>query len=214
MTPTKRFLFLLLFTGIGIAFGVGFGIAFYYIRKKKDEDITISSSINEIIAPSISFWVTIGILLILKCAYGTHLNLFIMSAIILASFLYGIFPVFISSLIILGFLFYIDGLFAIFFLIWFLGSFLASISSKTVWLFFLGIGAIIFKLGFGQLINMLIDYLNNRAKNMKAENIPENNAPQASAPPMNNLNQPMVKISNDYYNLRPNAPQASAPPNE
>ncbi|MCC8460384.1 MAG: hypothetical protein LN545_00005 [Candidatus Megaira endosymbiont of Carteria cerasiformis] len=41
--------------------------------------------------------------------------------LILASFLYGIFPVFISSLIILGFLFYIDGLFAIFFLIWFLG---------------------------------------------------------------------------------------------
>ena len=177
MTPTKRFLFLLLFTGIGIAFGVGFGIAFYYIRKKKDEDITISSSINEIIAPSISFWVTIGILLILKCAYGTPLNLFIMSAIILASFL-------------------------------------ASISSKTVWLFFLGIGEIIFKLGFGQLINMLIDYLNNRAKNMKAENIPENNAPQASAPPLNNLNQSMVKIRNDYYNLRPNAPQASAPPNE
>lgn len=41
--------------------------------------------------------------------------------LILASFLYGIFPVFISSLIILGFLFYIDRLFAGFFLIWFLG---------------------------------------------------------------------------------------------
>ena len=41
--------------------------------------------------------------------------------LILASFLYGIFPVFISSLIILVFLFYIDGLFASFFMIWFLG---------------------------------------------------------------------------------------------
>ena len=175
MTPTKRFLFLLLFTGIGIAFGVGFGIAFYYIRKKKDEEITISGSINEIIAPSISFWVTIGILLILKCAYGTPLNLFIMSAIILASFL-------------------------------------ASISSKTIWLFFLGIGAIIFKLGFGQLINMLINYLNSRAKNMKDENIPETNAPQASAPPFDNSTQPMV-LNNNYYKLRPNAPPVSAPPN-
>jgi hypothetical protein len=95
-----------------------------------------------------------------------------------------------------------------------LASFLASISSKTVWLFFLGIGAIIFKLGMGQLINMLIDYLNSRAKNMKAENIPQNNLPQASVPPLNNSIQPIVKIRNNYYNLRPNAPQASAPPND
>ena len=90
MTPTKRFLFLLLFTGIGIAFGIGFGIAFYYIRKKKDDEITISGSINEVIAPSISFWVTIGILLIIKCAYGIPLKLFVMSGIILASFLSAI----------------------------------------------------------------------------------------------------------------------------
>jgi hypothetical protein len=90
MTPMKRFLFLLLFTGIGIAFGIGFGIAFYYIRKKKDDEITISGSINEVIAPSISFWVTIGILLIIKCAYGFPLKLFIMSGIILASFLSAI----------------------------------------------------------------------------------------------------------------------------
>lgn len=41
--------------------------------------------------------------------------------IMLASFLYGVFPVFASSLIILGFLFYIDKLFALFFLLWFLG---------------------------------------------------------------------------------------------
>jgi len=90
MTPMKRFLFLLLFTGIGIVFGIGFGIAFYYIRKKKDDEITISGSINEVIAPSISFWVTIGILLIIKCAYGFPLKLFIMSGIILASFLTAI----------------------------------------------------------------------------------------------------------------------------
>lgn len=90
MTPTKRFLFLLLFTGIGIAFGIGFGIAYYYIRKKKDDEITISGSISEVIAPSISFWVTIGILLIIKCAYGIPLKLFVMSGIILASFLSAI----------------------------------------------------------------------------------------------------------------------------
>ena len=90
MTPTKRFLFLLLFTVIGIAFGIGFGIAFYYIRKKKDYEITISGSINEIIVPSISFWVTIGILIILRCEYGAPLKLFIMSGIILASFLSAI----------------------------------------------------------------------------------------------------------------------------
>jgi hypothetical protein len=90
MTPTKRFLFLLLFTVIGIAFGIGFGIAFYYIRKNKDDEITISGSINEIIVPSISFWVTIGILIILRCEYGAPLKLFIMSGIILASFLSAI----------------------------------------------------------------------------------------------------------------------------
>jgi len=90
MTPTKRFLFLLLFTVIGIAFGIGFGITFYYIRKKKDDEITISGSINEIIVPSISFWVTIGILIILRCEYGAPLKLFIMSSIILASFLSAI----------------------------------------------------------------------------------------------------------------------------
>jgi hypothetical protein len=90
MTPTKRFLFLLLFTGIGIVFGIVFGIAFFYIRKKKDNEIKLSGSINEVIVPSISFWVTIGILLIIKCEYGIPLKLFIMSGIILASFLSAI----------------------------------------------------------------------------------------------------------------------------
>ncbi len=41
--------------------------------------------------------------------------------LILSSFLYGIFPVFVSSLIVLGVLFYIDSLFAIFFIMWFTG---------------------------------------------------------------------------------------------
>jgi len=90
MSPTKRFLFLLLFTGIGIVFGIVFGIAFFYIRKKKDNEIKLSGSINEVIVPSISFWVTIGILLIIKCEYGIPLKLFIMSGIILASFLSAI----------------------------------------------------------------------------------------------------------------------------
>ena len=127
MTPTKRFLFLLLFTGIGIAFGIGFGIAYYYIRKKKDDEITISGSINEVIAPSISFWVTIGILLIIKCAYGIPLKLFVMSGIILASFL-------------------------------------SAISSKKVWLFFLGFGAVV----LGLVVEHL--YINSKANQMKVEN--------------------------------------------
>ena len=133
MTPTKRFLFLLLFTVIGIVFGIGFGIAFFYIRRKKDDEITISGSINEVIVPSISFWVTIGILLIIKCAYGIPLKLFVMSGIILASFL-------------------------------------SAISIKKAWLFFLGFGAVILELIREQLFKMFIDYLNNRAKQMKAEN--------------------------------------------
>jgi hypothetical protein len=133
MTPTKRFLFLLLFTVIGIVFGIGFGIAFFYIRRKKDDEITISGSINEVIVPSISFWVTIGILLIIKCAYGIPLKIFVMSGIILASFL-------------------------------------SAISIKKAWLFFLGFGAVVLELIREQLFKMVIDYLNNRAKQMKAEN--------------------------------------------
>lgn len=175
MTPTKRFLFLLLFTGIGIAFGIGFGIAFYFIRKKKDEEITISGSINEIIAPSISFWVTIGILLILKCEYGIPLKLFIMSAIILASFL-------------------------------------ATISSKNVLLFIIGIGIVVLELGLESFIRRIIEWINCKAKKMKTENIPEKNAPTESAPPLDNSTQPKV-LNNNYYKLYPNAPQPSAPPN-
>ena len=87
MTPLKRYLFLLLFIVIGIAFGVSFGAIFYVIRKKKDNQITMKESIMEIIIPSIFFWVTIGILIILKLEFGIPIQLFIISGIILTSFL-------------------------------------------------------------------------------------------------------------------------------
>jgi hypothetical protein len=90
MTAIKRYLLLLLFVGIGIVFAISFGAIFYKIRQKKDDQITISGSINNIIIPSIFFWVTIGILIILNMEYSINLNLFILSAIILASFLSAI----------------------------------------------------------------------------------------------------------------------------
>ena len=90
MTPLKRYLIILLFLIIGIGFGIGFGAVFYIIRKKKDDQITMGGSIKEVIIPSIFFWVTIGILIILKCSYGIHLQLFILSAIVLAGFLSAI----------------------------------------------------------------------------------------------------------------------------
>ena len=90
MTPLKRYLIILLFMIIGIGFGIGFGAVFYIIRKKKDDQITMGGSIKNIIIPSIFFWVTIGILIILKCSYGIHLQLFILSAIVLAGFLSAI----------------------------------------------------------------------------------------------------------------------------
>lgn len=90
MTPLKRYLFLLLFFVIGIGFGVGFGAIFYRIHKKKDDQITMKGSIMEIMIPSIFFWVTIGILIILKIEYGIPMQLFVISGIILASFLSAI----------------------------------------------------------------------------------------------------------------------------
>ena len=90
MTPLKRYLLILLFMIIGIGFGIGFGAVFYIIRKKKDDKITMGGSIKNIIIPSIFFWVTIGILVILKLEYCIPLKLFIMSGIILASFLSAI----------------------------------------------------------------------------------------------------------------------------
>ena len=90
MTPLKRYLIILLFMIIGIGFGIGFGAVFYVIRKKKDDQITMGGSIKNIIIPSIFFWVTIGILIIIKMEYCIPLQLFIMSGIILASFLSAI----------------------------------------------------------------------------------------------------------------------------
>jgi hypothetical protein len=90
MTPLKRYLFLLLFIIIGIAFGISFGAIFYVIQKKKDDQITLKVSIMEVIIPSIFFWVTIGILIILKLEFGISIQLFVISGIILASFLSAI----------------------------------------------------------------------------------------------------------------------------
>lgn len=90
MTAITRYLLLLLFTGIGIVFAIIFGAIFYKIRKNKDNEISIGGSIKNIIIPSIFFWVTIGILIIFKIEHSINLNLFILSAIILASFLSAI----------------------------------------------------------------------------------------------------------------------------
>lgn len=90
MISITRYLLLLLFIVIGIVFAIGFGAIFYKIRKNKDDQISISGSIKNIIIPSIFFWVTIGILIIFKIEYSIPLNLFILSGIILASFLSAI----------------------------------------------------------------------------------------------------------------------------
>ena len=90
MTPLKRYLIILLFIGIGIGFGIGFGAIFYRMRKKKDDEITMKGSIMEVIIPSIFFWVTIGILIIIKFEFSIPLELFIISGIILTSFLSAI----------------------------------------------------------------------------------------------------------------------------
>jgi hypothetical protein len=90
MTPMKRYLIILLFMIIGIGFGIGFGAVFYIIRKKKDDQITMGGSIKNIIIPSIFFWVAIGILIIVKMEYCIPLQMFILSAIVLAGFLSAI----------------------------------------------------------------------------------------------------------------------------
>jgi hypothetical protein len=90
MIPIARCLLLLLFIIIGIIFAIGFGAIFYKIRKDKDNQISIGGIIKSIIIPSIFFWVTIGILIILKIEYSIPLHLFILSGIILASFLSAI----------------------------------------------------------------------------------------------------------------------------
>ena len=90
MKPLKRYLIILLFMIIGIGFGIGFGAVFYVIRKKKDDQISMGGSIKNIIIPSIFFWVSIGIIIIVKMEYCIPVQLFILSAIVLAGFLSAI----------------------------------------------------------------------------------------------------------------------------
>lgn len=166
MTPLKRYLLILLFIGIGIGFGIGFGAIFYNIRKKKDNEITLGGSIKNIIIPSIFFWFTIGILIILKYEYDVPLQLFIISGIILASFL-------------------------------------SAISTKKVWMFFLGFGVVITELGLEHLIRRIIIWINCKAEKMKAEN--SMISPEPSAPLISNLS---FENQKNIYN----ASQPSAPP--
>jgi hypothetical protein len=135
MTPIKRYLLILLFIGIGIGFGIGFGAIFYNIRKKKDDEITFGDSVKNIIIPSIFFWLTIGILIILKCEYCISLQIFIMSGIILASFL-------------------------------------SAITTKAVWMFFLGLGVVITEIGLNHLIKRIIEYINCKVEHIKASKKP------------------------------------------
>jgi len=172
MTPLKRYLIILLFLIIGIGFGIGFGVVFYIIRKKKDDQITMGGSIKDIIIPSIFFWVTIGILIVVKMEYCIPLQLFILSAIILASFL-------------------------------------SAISSKKVWLFFLGLGVVITELGLEALIRRFVEWINCTNEKRKAKMIAEAAsrliAPEPSAPKIRNLSP-----KNQANILR--STQASAPP--
>ena len=197
MTPLKRYLIILLFIGIGIGFGIGFGAVFYVIRKKKDDQITMGGSIKEVIIPSIFFWVTIGILIILKCSYGIHLQLFILSAIVLAGFLSAI----SSKKAWMFFLCF------------------------GVVVLQLGLEALIRR--FVEWINctsekrkakIIVEAANKLIAPEPSAPPLENNSYQVSAPPLeNNSMQPMqpMKLNNKYYRDHiPNAPQNSAPPLE
>lgn len=211
MTPLKRYLIILLFMIIGIGFGIGFGAVFYVIRKKKDDQITMGGSIKDVIIPSIFFWVTIGILIILKCSYGIHLQLFILSAIVLAGFLSAI----SSKKAWMFFLCF------------------------GVVVLQLGLEALIRR--FVEWINCTSEKRKAKIIAEAASKLisPEPNAPpinslnfqnqknisnasQPSAPPLVNYsNQASAPHENNsivfhknYYNRRPNAPQSNAPPLE
>ena len=190
MTPMKRYLIILLFLIIGIGFGIGFGAVFYIIRKKKDDQITMGGSIKDIIIPSIFFWVTIGILIIVKMEYCIPLQLFIFSAIVLAGFLSAI----SSKKAWMFFLCF--------------GIVVVE----------LGLEALIRR--FVEWINCTSEKRKAKILAEAASKLiaPEPSAPplenssyQASAPPVNNQFTPM-KLNNKYYSDRPNAPLASAPP--
>ena len=151
----KRYLLIILFICIGVGFGIGFGAIFYNIRKKKDDQITFGGSIKNIIIPSLFFWVAIGILIIVKYEYNISLQIFIISGIILASFL-------------------------------------SAITTKTVWMFFLGLGVVITEIGLDHLIRRIIEYINCKARQMKTANSTKQDItnPEPSAPPLdlNNKN--------------------------
>ena len=150
----KRYLLIILFICIGVGFGIGFGAIFYNIRKKKDNQITFGGSIKNIIIPSIFFWVAIGILIIVKFEYNISLQLFIISGIILASFL-------------------------------------SAITTKTVWMFFLGLGVVITEIGLDHLIRRIIEYVNCKARQMKAATSAKQDITnlEPSAPPLDSNNK-------------------------
>jgi hypothetical protein len=190
MTPLKRYLIILLFLIIGIGFGIGFGAVFYIIRKKKDNQITMGGSIKDIIIPSIFFWVTIGILIIVKMEYCIPLQLFILSAIILASFLSAI-----SSkkawLFFLGLSVVITEL-----------GLEALIRRSIEW---------INCTNEKRKAKILAEAASKLISPKPSAPPLENNSNQASAPPLENTSMQPMKLNNKYYNDRPNAPLANAP---
>ncbi len=152
----KRYLLIILFICIGVGFGIGFGAIFYNIRKKKDDQITFGGSIKDIIIPSIFFWVAIGILIIVKYEYNISLQIFIISGIILASFL-------------------------------------SAITTKTVWMFFLGLGVVITEIGLEHLIRRIIEYINCKARQIKSDN--------SSKQDISNLEQNASSLDSHKENL-------------
>jgi len=145
MKSWKRFLLLLLFIGIGIGFAIGFGIIFYNKRKKIDNQIKLGGTIKNLIIPCVFFWFAIGILIIVKCEYSVSLQLFIVSGIILASFL-------------------------------------SAISTKTVWIFFVGFGAIVVELGLDHLIRKIVSFIICRIQLMKAKKIADESSSEKLTP--------------------------------
>jgi len=205
MTPLKRYLIILLFMIIGIGFGIGFGAVFYVIRKKKDDQITMGGSIKDIIIPSIFFWVTIGILIIVKMEYCIPLQLFILSAIVLAGFLSAI-----SSkkawmfFLCFGVVVLELGLEALIrrFVEWInctnekrKAKNLAEAASKLI----------APEPSAPQINSLNFQNQKNIFKSSQPSAPPMNNASQPSAPPMNNASQPSAPPMN-------NASQPSAPP--
>jgi hypothetical protein len=66
-----------------------------------------------------------------------------------------------------------------------LASFLSAISSKKVWLFFLGLGVVITELGIEALIRRFVEWVNCTMEKKKSAIIGK--IPEPSAPPISNL---------------------------